>query len=166
MMLIQLCYLVVIVDVELNIMLVVLCVYVIQFGLFKQFKQLEDEFGFLLFVCKGCSLELVILVGIEVIVCVCVVLVEVNNICMYVVNQWCESQGQLILIIMYIQVCFVLLLVVVVIKQVYLQVSVYLQQVGEIDVLDCLNQGDVDIVIISIVGGEFIDGIVVLLFCW
>ena len=52
------------------------------------------------------------------------------------------------------------------IKQAYPQVSVHLQQAGEADALDRLNQGDADIAIISTAGGEPTDGIAVPLFRW
>jgi DNA-binding transcriptional LysR family regulator len=45
-------------------------------------------------------------------------------------------------------------------------VSVHLQQAGEADALDRLNQGDADIAIISTAGGEPTDGIAVPLFRW
>ena len=162
----QLRYLVAIADAELNITLAASRVHATQPGLSKQLKQLEDELGFLLFVRKGRSLESVTPAGTEVIARARAVLAEANNIRTYAANQRRESQGQLILTTTHTQARFVLPPAVAAIKQAYPQVSVHLQQAGEADALDRLNQGDADIAIISTAGGEPIDGIAVPLFRW
>ncbi len=162
----QLRYLVAIADAELNITLAASRVHATQPGLSKQLKQLEDELGFLLFVRKGRSLESVTPAGTEVIARARAVLAEANNIRTYAANQRRESQGQLILTTTHTQARFVLPPAVAAIKQAYPQVSVHLQQAGEADALDRLNQGDADIAIISTAGGEPTDGIAVPLFRW
>jgi len=162
----QLRYLVAIADAELNITLAASRVHATQPGLSKQLKQLEDELGFLLFVRKGRSLESVTPAGIEVISRARAVLSEANNIRTYAANQRRESQGQLILTTTHTQARFVLPPAVSRIKQAYPQVSVHLQQAGEADALDRLNQGDADIAIISTAGSEPGDGIAVPLFRW
>lgn len=162
----QLRYLVAIADAELNITLAATRVHATQPGLSKQLKQLEDELGFLLFVRKGRSLESVTPAGNEVIARARAVLAEANNIRTYAANQRRESQGQLILTTTHTQARFVLPPAVARIKQAYPQVSVHLQQAGEADALDRLNQGDADIAIISTAGGEPTDGIAVPLFRW
>ncbi|MBH1365724.1 LysR family transcriptional regulator [Stenotrophomonas maltophilia] len=162
----QLRYLVAIADAELNITLAASRVHATQPGLSKQLKQLEDELGFLLFVRKGRSLESVTPAGTEVIARARAVLAEANNIRTYAANQRRESQGQLILTTTHTQARFVLPPAVAAIKQAYPQVSVHLQQAGEVDALDRLNQGDADIAIISTAGGEPTDGIAVPLFRW
>lgn len=148
----QLRYLVAIADAELNITLAASRVHATQPGLSKQLKQLEDELGFLLFVRKGRSLESVTPAGTEVIARARAVLAEANNIRTYAANQRRESQGQLILTTTHTQARFVLPPAVAAIKQAYPQVSVHLQQAGEADALDRLNQGDADIAIISTAG--------------
>ncbi|EMR0464815.1 LysR family transcriptional regulator [Stenotrophomonas maltophilia] len=162
----QLRYLVAIADAELNITLAASRVHATQPGLSKQLKQLEDELGFLLFVRKGRSLESVTPAGTEVIARARAVLAEANNIRTYAANQRRESQGQLILTTTHTQARFVLPPAVAAIKQAYPQVSVHLQQAGETDALDRLNQGDADIAIISTAGSEPTDGIAVPLFRW
>ncbi|MBO1749983.1 LysR family transcriptional regulator [Stenotrophomonas sp. SI-NJAU-1] len=162
----QLRYLVAIADAELNITLAASRVHATQPGLSKQLKQLEDELGFLLFVRKGRSLESVTPAGTEVISRARAVLSEANNIRTYAANQRRESQGQLILTTTHTQARFVLPPAVSRIKQAYPQVSVHLQQAGEADALDRLNQGDADIAIISTAGSEPGDGIAVPLFRW
>lgn len=162
----QLRYLVAIADAELNITLAASRVHATQPGLSKQLKQLEDELGFLLFVRKGRSLESATPAGTEVIARARAVLAEANNIRTYAANQRRESQGQLILTTTHTQARFVLPPAVAAIKQAYPQVSVHLQQAGEADALDRLNQGDADIAIISTAGGEPTDGIAVPLFRW
>ena len=162
----QLRYLVAIADAELNITLAASRVHATQPGLSKQLKQLEDELGFLLFVRKGRSLESVTPAGTEVIARARAVLAEANNIRTYAANQRRESQGQLILTTTHTQARFVLPPAVAAIKQAYPQVSVHLQQAGEADALDRLNQGDADIAIISTAGSEPTDGIAVPLFRW
>ena len=137
----QLRYLVAIADAELNITLAASRVHATQPGLSKQLKQLEDELGFLLFVRKGRSLESVTPAGTEVIARARAVLAEANNIRTYAANQRRESQGQLILTTTHTQARFVLPPAVAAIKQAYPQVSVHLQQAGEADALDRLNQG-------------------------
>ena len=162
----QLRYLVAIADAELNITLAASRVHATQPGLSKQLKQLEDELGFLLFVRKGRSLESVTPAGAEVIARARAVLAEANNIRTYAANQRRESQGQLILTTTHTQARFVLPPAVAAIKQAYPQVSVHLQQAGETDALDRLNQGDADIAVISTAGAEPTDGVAVPLFRW
>ncbi|CBA17000.1 LysR family transcriptional regulator [Xanthomonas albilineans] len=164
--LIQLRYLVAIVDADLNITLAAARVHATQPGLSKQLKQLEDELGFLLFVRKGRSLEAVTPPGREVIARARAVLAEANNIRTYAANQRRESQGQLTLITTHTQARFVLPPAVARIKQRYRQVSVHLQQAAESAALDLLGQGDADIAIVSTAGNAPGAGIAVPLYRW
>lgn len=162
----QLRYLVAIADADLNITLAAARVHATQPGLSKQLKQLEDELGFLLFVRKGRSLEMITPAGQEVILRARAVLAEASNIRTYAANQRRESQGQLTLTTTHTQARFVLPPAIAQIKRAYPQVSVHLQHAAENAALDLLSQGDTDIAIISTAGSEPQAGIAVPLYRW
>lgn len=162
----QLRYLVAIADADLNITLAAARVHATQPGLSKQLKQLEDELGFLLFVRKGRSLEMITPAGQEVILRARAVLAEASNIRTYAANQRRESQGQLTLTTTHTQARFVLPPAIAQIKRAYPQVSVHLQHAAESAALDLLSQGDADIAIISTAGSEPQTGIAVPLYRW
>lgn len=72
----------------------------------------------------------------------------------------------LCIVIIYIQVCFVLFGVIVVFNCSYLEVSVYLQLVVDVELLGLLESGGVDLVVVSIVGVLLVGVIVLFVYCW
>ncbi|MDR2872238.1 MAG: LysR family transcriptional regulator [Xanthomonadaceae bacterium] len=164
--LIQLRYLIAIIDADLNITLAASRVHATQPGLSKQIKQLEDELGFLLFVRKGRSLEALTPAGQEIAERARSILAETNNIRAYAANQRREDQGQLVLVTTHTQARFVLPPAIAWIKRTFPQVSVHLQQAAENAVLAMMGQDEVDMAIISTTDGYPPDGVAVPLYRW
>lgn len=162
----QLRYLVAIADANLNITLAAGRMHATQPGLSKQLKQLEEEFGVLLFGRKGRSLNSVTATGEEVIRRARCILAEVENIQRYVGNLRCENPGRLIVTTTHTQAKFVLPPVVARIQQIYPHVSVHLQHAAEGAALDLLSQGETDIAVVSSAVTPPLAGIAVPLFRW
>jgi len=164
--LVQLRYLVAIVDAGLNITLAAERVHATQPGLSKQLKLLEDELGFQLFLRKGRSLEAIAPAGRQVIEHARRVLDETGNIRAYSANERGEHSGRLLLATTHTQARYVLPPVIAAIRREFPRVDIDLQAAGDDEVLQRLATGGAHLALISTPGPEPQGGLVVPLYRW
>jgi len=164
--LIQLRYLVAIVDAGLNITLAAERVHATQPGLSRQLRLLEDELGFQLFVRKGRSLDAITPAGQQVLRHARRILDEAANIRSYAANERGEHSGRLLLATTHTQARYVLPPVIATVRRRFPQVDVDLQAAGDDEVLQQLGQGGADLALISTPGPEPRGGLAVPLYRW
>lgn len=162
----QLRYLIAIADSGLNITLAAERVHATQPGLSKQLRQLEDELGFVLFARKGKSLDSVTPAGQEVLERARIILAEAGNIRSIAANLRKESHGQLRIATTHTQARFALPRAVAALSASYPEVSVHLQPTRDVDVLHQLEQGQVDMAIVSTAGAPPAWGICLPAYLW
>ncbi len=164
--LIQLHYLVAIVDASLNITLASERVHATQPGLSKQLRKLEDELGFRLFVRKGKRLESVTYAGQQVMHRARRILDEASNIRSIAANLRHEDRGELHIATTHTQARFVLQDAISTLNTHYPLVSVHLQPGGDSDVLSQLESGWADLAVISSAGAPPPGGIALPVYRW
>jgi DNA-binding transcriptional LysR family regulator len=148
----QLRYLVAIADAGLNITQAAERVHATQPGLSKQLRQLEDELGFQLFVRKGKSLDSVTDAGHQVLQRARVILAEAANIRAMAANLRNESRGELRIATTHTQARFALPGALGALNAAYPDVSVHLQPGRDAEILGLLENGKVDVAVISTAG--------------
>ena len=162
----QLRYLIAIADSGLNITLAAERVHATQPGLSKQLRQLEDELGFVLFARKGKSLDSVTPAGKQVLERARVILAEAANIRSIAANLRQESHGQLRIATTHTQARFALPPAIAALNISYPKVSVHLQPTRDSDVLRQLEDGQVDMAIVSTAGAPPASGIALPAYRW
>lgn len=148
----QLRYLVAIADAGLNITQAAERVHATQPGLSKQLRQLEDELGFQLFVRKGKSLDSVTDSGHQVLQRARIILAEAANIRAMAANLRNESRGELRIATTHTQARFALPGALGALNAAYPDVSVHLQPGRDAEILGLLENGKVDVAVISTAG--------------
>jgi DNA-binding transcriptional LysR family regulator len=151
--LVQLRYLVAIVDAGLNITLAAERVHATQPGLSKQLRQFEDELGFKLFHRHGKSLQDMTPAGAGVLRRAHTILAEADNIRAIAANLRSEARGSLRIATTHTQARFALPDVVGAFTRRHPEVSVHLNPGREAGVLPQLRQGIVDLAVVSGSGG-------------
>lgn len=164
--LIQLRYLVAIVDAGLNITLAAERVHATQPGISKQLRQLEDELGFQLFLRKGRSLDAIAPAGGPVIAHARRILAEVGNIQSLAANERGEDSGRLVLATTHTQARYVLPPMIAAMRRDFPQVHVDLQASNDGEIFRQLAQGEVDFALVSTPGPEPQGGLAVPLYRW
>lgn len=127
---------------------------------------LEDELGIQIFVCSGKYLIQVMLVGQEIICIVCEVLLKVDVIKFVVGEYIWFDKGFFYVVIIYIQVCYVLLGVIKGFIECYLWVLLYMYQGLLIQIVEVVLKGNVDFVIVIEVLYLYDDLVMLLCYYW
>lgn len=162
----QLRYLVAIADCGLNITAAAERVHATQPGVSKQLKQLEDELGLQLFTRKGKSLDSVTDAGNRVLEHARVILAEAINIRSTAANLRNEEHGELRIATTHTQARFALPASIAALNRRYPRVSVHLQPAGDAEVLALLENGRVDLAVVSTSGGAPANGIALPAYHW
>lgn len=149
----QLNYLIAIADAGLNITQAAQRVFATQPGISKQLKQLEDELGFLVFTRKGKSLDAITAAGAQVLERARSILAEAGNIRALAANLRSDVQGELRIATTHTQARFVLPHAIATLKRKFPEVNVHLMPGGDSEIRELLNNGQVDLAIVSSVGG-------------
>jgi LysR family cys regulon transcriptional activator len=147
--LIQLRYLVAIVDAGLNISLAAQHTHSTQPGLSKQLGQIEDELGFKVFVRRGKRLEALTEPGREVIARAKIILAETANISALAANRRQDAKGALRIATTATQARFVLPEALAAMRTSYPDVALHIAAVGAREALEQIEQGLGDVAIVS-----------------
>ena len=164
--LLQLRYLIAIADSGLNITLAAERVHATQPGLSKQLKLLEDELGFQLFTRKGKSLDSITHAGGQVLDRARTILAEALNIRSIAANMRNEQRGELRIATTHTQARFALPGTIAALSRLYPQVSVHLQPADDAEVLAQLENGRVDLAIVSTAGAPPTIGVALPAYRW
>jgi len=164
--LIQLRYLVAIVDAKLNIGVAATRVNATQPGISKQLKQIEDELGFQVFIRKGKRLESTTDGGGAVIERARVILAEIENIRAVAANHVNQTRGQLRIATTQTQIRFVLPPALSRLKARYPDVSARLTPASEPEALAMLDRDQADLAIVSTIGARPSGEIALPLYRW
>lgn len=164
--LLQLRYLIAIADSGLNITLAAERVHATQPGLSKQLKLLEDELGFQLFTRKGKSLDSITHAGGQVLERARTILAEALNIRSIAANMRNEQRGELRIATTHTQARFALPGTIAALSRLYPQVSVHLQPADDAEVLAQLENGRVDLAIVSTAGAPPAVGVALPAYRW
>ncbi len=164
--LVQLRYLVAIIDAGLNITQAAERVHATQPGLSKQLKLLEDELGFLLFSRKGRSLETITPAGEKIVEHARRILAEAANIRSYAANARGDDEGRLTVVTTHTQARYVLPSTISAINREFPRVSIHLMPADEGDVLPQLIDGEADFAVISTTGDVPQGGLAIPLYRW
>lgn len=162
----QLRYLVAIADCRLNITAAAEHVHATQPGVSKQLKQLEDELGMQLFTRKGKSLDSITDAGVRVIERARIVLAESQNIRSIAANLRSETQGELRIATTHTQARFALPASLAALNRRFPEVSVHLQPSGDAEVLSLLENGRVDLAVVSTSGAAPAGGVALPAYRW
>lgn len=127
---------------------------------------LEDEFGIQIFVCSGKYLIQVMFVGQEIICIVCEVFFKVDVIKLVVGEYIWLDKGLFYIVIIYIQVCYVLLGVIKGFIECYLCVLLYMYQGLLMQIVEVVLKGNVDFVIVMEVLYLYDDLVMLLCYYW
>ncbi|MEI9889323.1 MAG: LysR substrate-binding domain-containing protein [Caulobacteraceae bacterium] len=147
--LVQLRYLVAIVDAGLNISLAAQNTHSTQPGLSKQLGQIEDELGFKVFVRKGKRLEALTAVGGEVIDRAKIILAETANIQALAASRRKESRGELRIATTATQARYVLPAMLATLRAKFPEVALHIAALGEAEALERVDQDAADVAIVS-----------------
>lgn len=147
--LVQLRYLVAIVDAGLNISLAAQQTHSTQPGLSKQLAQIEDELGFQVFARKGKRLHALTDLGRDVVQRARIILAEAASIQTLAVNRRKAARGELRIATTPTQARFVLPDALNVLRGQFPEVALHLQAVGETEALERIEQGTADVAIVS-----------------
>ena len=147
--LIQLRYLVAIVDAGLNISVAAQRTHSTQPGLSKQLGQMEDELGFKVFVRRGKRLEALTEPGREVVERAKVILSEAANIRALADNRRKESQGEMRIVTTATQARYVLPELLASMREKFPEVGLHISAASEAEALGQIDQGLADIAIVS-----------------
>ena len=164
--LVQLRYLIAIADSGLNITRAAERVHATQPGLSKQLKQLEDELGFRLFTRKGKSLEAITAAGAQVLERARIIGSEAANILALTANLRREAQGDLRIATTHTQARHALPRPIAALRSIYPEVGVHLQAGGDAEIQQLLEQGLVDIAVLSSAGAEPPGGLALPAYRW
>lgn len=147
--LIQLRYLVAIVDAGLNITVAARQVNATQPGLSKQLKQIEEELGFQLFIRRGKSLEGISLAGSEVVERARTILAEAANINTFAANHRQDARGVLRIATTHTQARYVLPGPLASVKARFPELTLQLAPLSEREALGRIEQQVADVAIVS-----------------
>lgn len=147
--LVQLRYLVAIVDAGLNISLAAQQTHSTQPGLSKQLGQIEDELGFNLFVRRGKRLEALTAAGGEVIERARIILSETANIQAMAVNRRKAAKAELRIATTGTPARYVLADMLPVLRAKFPRVALHVAALGELQALERLEEDAADIAIVS-----------------
>lgn len=147
--LVQLRYLVAIVDAGLNISVAAQNTHSTQPGLSKQLGQIEDELGFRVFTRKGKRLEALTGAGREVIERAKVILSETANIQALAASRRKESRGELRIATTATQARYVLPGMFAALRNKFPEVALHIAALGESEALERVDQDAADIAIVS-----------------
>lgn len=164
--LIQLRYLMAIINADLNISVAATKVNATQPGISKQLKQLEDELGFQIFVRRGKSLDRLSESGAQVVERARTILTEMENIRAIAANHRDDSRGLLRLATTPTQSRFVLPAALLRLKKRYPDVAVRLSPTGEIEAPAMLERDEADLAVISTSGERPNGDIAIPLYTW
>ena len=164
--LLQLRYLIAIADSGLNITLAAERVHATQPGLSKQLKLLEDELGFQLFTRKGKSLDSITHAGGQVLERARTILAEALNIRSIAANMRNEQRGELRIATTHTQARFALPGTIAALSRLYPQLSVHLQPADDSEVLAQLENGRVEVAIVSTAGAPPAIGVALPAYRW
>lgn len=164
--LVQLRYLVAVVDAGLNITQAAERVYATQPGISKQIRQLEGELGFQVFRRRGKCLESVTPAGAQVIERARAIVAEAANIRSLAANLRNDSSGELRIATTLTQAKYVLPESVASMAVEFSDVAIRLLPAGESEALALLENGEVDIAIVSTVGAPPAVGCAIPLYRW
>ena len=164
--LVQLRYLVAIVDAGLNISLAAQRAHSTQPGLSKQLGQIEDEFGFKVFARRGKRLEALTEAGREVVDRARVILSEAGNIQALAANRRKAAQGELRIATTSTQARFVLPKMLASMRAGFPDVALHISACDAWQALEKIDQDAADIAIISSAGPPRTSHLVLPLYRW
>jgi LysR family cys regulon transcriptional activator len=164
--LIQLRYLVAIVDAGLNISVAARRVNATQPGLSKQLKQIEEELGFPVFFRHGKSLDGLSPAGAPVVERARVILAEVANIGALAADHRSDTRGELRIVTTHTQANFVLPPPLTELKARFPQVRISLVHSGEREALDQMEQDSADIALVSSQERPVTDDLAIPIYRW
>jgi len=164
--LIQLRYLVAIVDAGLNISLAAQHTHSTQPGLSKQLGQIEEELGFKVFVRRGKRLEALTEPGREVITRAKVILAETANISALAASRRQDAKGALRIATTATQARFVLPGPLAAMRTKYPDVALHIAAVGEREALEQIEQDLGDVAIVSAAAAPRTSHLVLPLYRW
>jgi LysR family transcriptional regulator, cys regulon transcriptional activator len=147
--LVQLRYLVAIVDAGLNISLAAQNSHSTQPGLSKQLGQIEEELGFKVFTRRGKRLESLTPAGREVIDRAKIILSEAANIQALAASRRKESRGELRIATTLTQARYVLPGALTALRAKFPEVTLHIAALGETEALDRVDQDAADLAIVS-----------------
>ncbi len=147
--LVQLRYLVAIVDAGLNISIAAQNTHSTQPGLSKQLGQIEEELGFKVFTRKGKRLETLTDAGREVIDHARNILVETANIQALAASRRKEARGELRIATTQTQARYVLPETLTVLRAKFPEVTLHIAAFGEMEALERVDQDAADLAIVS-----------------
>ena len=164
--LVQLRYLVAIVDAGLNITVAARQLNATQPGLSKQLKQIEEELGFQLFLRRGKSLEGISAAGAKVVERARTILAEAANINAFAANHRRDARGVLRIATPHTQARFVLPGPLAALKARFPEVTLHLVPSLEREALEQVDQEMADIAIVSRAGRPATSDLVLPLYRW
>jgi LysR family transcriptional regulator, cys regulon transcriptional activator len=147
--LVQLRYLVAIVDAGLNISVAAQNTHSTQPGLSKQLGQIEEELGFKVFTRRGKRLETLTDVGREVIEHAKVILAETASILALAASRRKDARGELRIATTLTQARYVLPETLTVLRAKFPEVTLHIDALGETEALERVDQDAADLAIVS-----------------
>ena len=164
--LVQLRYLVAIVDAGLNISLAAQNTHSTQPGLSKQLGQMEEELGFKVFTRKGKRLEALTDAGREVIDRAKIILTEAANIQGLAASRRREARGELRIATTQTQARYVLPDTLAALRAKFPDVTLHIAALGETEALERVDQDAADLAIVSSVVSPRTQHLVIPLYRW
>ncbi len=164
--LMQLRYLIAIVEADLNITTASKRVHATQPGVSKQLKRLEDELGFQLFSRKGKALHAITPAGEQVVERARQIMTEAANIRSIAADLRGDERGELAISTTHTQARFVLPAAIAELKKRYPGVSIHLKPDHDAHVMGVFESGEADMAILSTSDAAPTSGLAVPLFRW
>lgn len=149
-----------------NLMEVVNVLYMLQLGVLKQIKDFEDELGVDIFIWCGKWLMGLMEFGKVVYQLIEWMLFDVENLCCVVCQFVDQDSGYFVVVMMYMQVCYVLLKVIWQFIDVFLKVYFVLCQGSLQQIVQMILNGEVDFGILIEVFDCYLDIVMFLCYLW